>query len=261
MKRKIIGPELLSLISNRINTISVLSGQNYRPYCGCFTCRNYLSLAEIFSGFSEDASINYVLCPKCGSLQQSTLRDIDMSGTASLTFYGGIQTTHNLQGKENVDVRTFLKEYRAIYLSAVIHFGGIRNAFKKIGVDYKGNPVPDWQENAVPLLGHMPPVIIAGAANVSTDEVRALGTKNGIGYKSPESIMREWINYNVQGSLPEKRPSLSLRQELELEKVSGTKPRNEPSVFDLASHSCSDRRLYTDMGPGVFITKSTPPCE
>jgi hypothetical protein len=71
-------------------------------------------------------------------------------------------------------------EYPAIYRSAIMHHGGIRQAFEKVGIQYTFEEISDWKNKICPFLGRLTDTIIAECVDVPVSTIRAIRRKLGV---------------------------------------------------------------------------------
>ena len=80
--------------------------------------------------------------------------------------------------KSPIEIR---ESYPAIYRCANVHFGGLVQAFKEIGIDYRfKEPVVKWKKKVEKFLGSLPDSVIARIVRLKYAEVRKLRLQLGI---------------------------------------------------------------------------------
>jgi hypothetical protein len=108
-----------------------------------------------------------------------------------LPFYCDCQTLAQLHGKEMLQPEQFAREHPAIYRSAIIHHGGIRRAFEKIGIQYVFEEIGDWKNKIRPFLGCLPDTIIAECVDVSVGTIRTIRRKLGVSRCTSRKMLAE----------------------------------------------------------------------
>ena len=152
----------------RLALLQELTRTKYTPHGVCPSCGRQLTLAEILKGFNRDPNDFTTICTGCGRRFEPKLRaDRTDAGYAEVGFYCPTQTLAQLRGSEHLPPAELRTKYAAVYHSALVHFGGLRQAFSQNGVSYTFDDVPEWKEKIVPFLGQMPDSEIAKVVGVS----------------------------------------------------------------------------------------------
>ena len=73
-----------------------------------------------------------------------------------------------------------LKNNPAVYRSSIVHHGGIREAFEKIGIKYEFPENYNWRAKVIPFLGELPDKDIAEIVDVTVHQIRSLRKKHGV---------------------------------------------------------------------------------
>lgn len=156
----------------RIALIQALSGDRYEPKAKCPKCFRELTVVEILKGFNRDPNDFTTSCTGCKSRFQAKLVSND---GGEVVFFCPAQTLDQLRGNENrkpVELKAGLSS--ALYHSAFVHFGSLKNAFREIGVAYEYEEVPDWKEKVVGFLGAMSDTLISECVGVSASIIRRM---------------------------------------------------------------------------------------
>lgn len=155
----------------------------YRPEGDCPNCGRKMTLAEIIRGFNQDPRDFTTCCTKCGCRFPPllVLADENGIGRGEMAFYCAIQTLDQLRGKEYLPPKAVAKKHPAVYRSAIIHFGSLKSAFKKSGVDYPyEEEVNDWGNKIQPFLGRLPDTVIADCVDKPVAIIRKMRREMGI---------------------------------------------------------------------------------
>lgn len=178
------------LLALKLNLISNLNGVIYTPGTLCPTCKYKLTLVEVLKGYSGDPTNLHTTCPKCKEKFIAKLH----SGAAELIWYCPDQALHEIIGKQYMTPAEILKWKPAVYHSILSHFGNIKNAFKKIGVEYNHKPLPDWQMIVRPFLGLIPDAEISRILGIKIYLVRELRQAMGITKYCKKKLLKYDLN-------------------------------------------------------------------
>ena len=178
-------------LSLRLQLLQEIRGFRYEPAGVCPACARQLTPLEVITGFNNDPYDFTTLCTGCGQRFEAKLKYYSASGPAELPFYCSTQVLHRLGEFEALNPDDMKKEDPAIYHSVVVHYGTLRNAFKKIGISYSFDEVVDWKTKVTPFLGRLPDTVIAEIVSVSARMVGALRKKHGIHACTRESMLEE----------------------------------------------------------------------
>lgn len=169
----------------RIELAEVIYGippsEVYRPTATCPKCHHKLTVEEVLQGFKNDPVDLTTACPnsECGHRFLPRLVNRGQYGQTELSFYCPSQTLYALQAYQYETPEVIMKN-TALWESIKQHFGGLKAAFKAIGIAYSGRRQPDWQKKVLPFLGQASDVLIAGVVEVSPSTIRRLRKKHGI---------------------------------------------------------------------------------
>lgn len=183
--RTVLETQLLAehKIALKLGLIQEIRGEDYKPKGDCPKCGRVLTPAEIIRGFNRDPQDYTTRCPKCGSRFVSFLMARSRSGVghAEMKFYCAIQTLDQLKGKEGLSPKELLKKNPAVYHSAIVHFGSIKNAFKQNGIVYLHEEgVDGWKDKIQSFLGRLPDTVIANCVDKPVGIIRKMRKELGI---------------------------------------------------------------------------------
>lgn len=167
-------------LSLRLQLVGALRDERYEPKARCPKCLRELTPIEIIKGFNQDPNDFTTYCTKCGHRFAPKLICFGNEIQVEIPFYCGVQTLSQLRGKEEMRPEQLLKELPGAYRSAIVHYGSIKKAFEKIGIEYMFDEISDWKSKVTPFLGRMPDTIIADCVNASVAKIRAIRRKLGI---------------------------------------------------------------------------------
>jgi hypothetical protein len=167
-QRLVIKQELIMLTRNLIHAIR---GDQYNPEAKCPACRKILNAAEIVTGFLRDPEDITTKCPKCSHRFNSLMIHKRTGIRSELLFYCPSQVLHRIEKMSHLTPEQIEKENMAIYHSALFHFGSLKEAFKKIDINYPHKIKLTWKDKVLNFLGELPDTIIAKHAGVSPSTV------------------------------------------------------------------------------------------
>lgn len=180
--------ELSQKIEIKVRLIEALHGTTIRLQydCGGFQrmlgCGYKLSAEELLKGFTTDPSDTSSMCPKCKKRFQPILTySVGRGGSGEIIFMCANQAKVRLEARGDLLSRMepdeILKKEPALFHSILFHFGNLKNAFLKIGIDYSDMEKRGWESRVRPFLGEAPDSLIAEVAGVRVTEVRNLRKK------------------------------------------------------------------------------------
>lgn len=161
-------------VSLRIQLLEALHGKKFKPEADCPKCHHELTPVEILSGFLDDATDISTECPKCKHRFNPKLAIHDHASSVEMPFYCALQVQEMLDDKSEMEADALMKEHSAIFHSALFHFGNIATAFESVGIEYKHDPVTNWEVKIHSFLGKLPDTQIAAAIHQSVYAVRKL---------------------------------------------------------------------------------------
>ncbi len=170
----------MSQLQLRRDVVEALYGEKFSPRATCPVCNHALTDFEIMKGFRTDPTDYTTKCPKCRKRFLARLHRSTKSGWIEMAFYCPSQTLGKLKDMTSVSLADFQSINREIYNSAIIHFGGLKQAFKQIGLTYKHEADLDWKNRIGLFLGKMPDTVIAELVFVSTATVSKVRRERGI---------------------------------------------------------------------------------
>ena len=171
------------IINLRLTLLQELRQVTYTPEGKCSRCARQLTLLEILEGFSDDPTDFLTVCTACGTRFNPKLKYKDDLGGIELNFICPAQVLAGLRDLENANLCSpamIRVNNASLYHSALIHFGTLRNAFKKVGIKYNFKEVASWKPRIRRFLGHLPDGVLAKFAGVSRSTIWCLRKKLGI---------------------------------------------------------------------------------
>jgi hypothetical protein len=162
----------------RIELIRALRGEHYEPKAQCESCGYTLKPEDILRGFNDNPTDYTTQCPKCNHRFEARLVYFFRGNSLDrieLPLYCPSQTTAQLTD-EFLDLtpETFEQQQPALYRSALLHFGSLKNAFRQVYLDYPHVEVRDWRDKVKAFLGQMSDSLIAECVGVPSSEVTAM---------------------------------------------------------------------------------------
>lgn len=176
-QRLAVDGELLQL---RLDVIEAVHGERFDPRGDCPKCFHELTGLEILRGFNEDPNDATTECPKCKTRFAPKLHRGSHSGWTELAFYCPVQTLDRLPPLRELPLEQFEREHRAIYNSAIVHFGGLRQAYARLGMKYAFETELDWRKRVVPFLGKLPDTVLAGLVGAPAKQIGKLRREHRI---------------------------------------------------------------------------------
>ena len=170
----------LSILSQWLQLVGEMRGERYSPKGTCPECHRELNPVEILGGFNDDPNDFTTRCSGCGHRFQPILISFNGISSMEFPFFCDIQTLNKLQDKKDVCPDDLARLHPATYRSAIVHHGNLKNAFKKISIDYLFDEITDWRNKIKPFLGKLPDTRIAEALNVPVSSIRGMRRKAGL---------------------------------------------------------------------------------
>lgn len=165
----------------RRGLVDALNGEHYEPRAVCTKCGHALTDLEIMKGFNDDPNDYTTGCPLCSTRFQPRMVHRAIGGTIERAFYCPMQTLDRLTGLENTPLAELMSgENASVYYSAVAHFGGIKQAFRKLGLEYAYASDLEWKKIVEPFLGKMADSVIAELVGSTSSAVGRLRQRKGI---------------------------------------------------------------------------------
>lgn len=164
------------ILSLQLQLIADLNMDQYEPSAVCNSCGHSLTAGEIVKGFRHDPYDRTTKCPKCGVRLLSYLEGAkSVAGRAIIDFYCPIQALHELESMYRLLPGQIQKSKKGVYYSAIIHFGGLKGAFRELDIEYPYfDKIEAWEEKVTPYLGKVSDKFIGNAVGVSPDKVSKL---------------------------------------------------------------------------------------
>ncbi|MFN7159996.1 MAG: hypothetical protein ACK4NC_00115 [Candidatus Gracilibacteria bacterium] len=143
----------------------------------CPKCAYQVTLEEVLEGF--DLSKTYdtrTECPKCREKFQPEIEFNHLAHNGSYTFYCETQALQALEDEyENMNPMEILEDNPGLFISSLVHFGAIPNAFKMIDTEYNWKfKYNKWKERAIPYLNIIPVGVLAEVLGVSNSSLYKL---------------------------------------------------------------------------------------
>lgn len=158
-------------VTVQLQIVNHLGGENFNPEGVCPKCGRKLTLLEILEGFNQDPEDFTTLCTGCGNRFRPKLISRGTISRTEIPFFCSIQVQGMIEEKQLLRPATFKKEHPAIYHSIIFHFGTLKRAFAKLGIEYKYDESLGWRDKIESFLGRLPDTEIAKYAGVSAKTV------------------------------------------------------------------------------------------
>jgi len=179
------------VLSARLALVQALRGEKYEPKAKCPECGRDLTAVEIIRGFNQNPNDFTTRCTRCGFRFEPKLICFGKGSKMELPFYCDSQALNQLRGLQNLTAEELATKHPAIYRSSIVHNGGIRQAFAKIGIDYQHEEIHDWKNKIKPFLGKLPDTIVAECVDVPVSAIRRIRKKLGIERFTNKVIINE----------------------------------------------------------------------
>ncbi len=164
-------PEFKKIVWRRQRElVEAITGKKFTISCVCrnTTCAHSYTEWEIVNWFDVDGFT--VECPKCGWHSEPRLTvDFGDGGNRKrieCQLYGPGLVLERLPVVLKSPPWDFA-EYSAICNSAVVHFGGLKQACAQLGIERSFGPGPDWRDRIDPFLGRLPDTVMARLLDTS----------------------------------------------------------------------------------------------
>lgn len=179
------------ILGLRLQLIGKVNGETYKPHAVCPKCSRRLTPLEIVKGFKRDVNDYTTRCPRCRNrFEPNIICRKNMGPTVTLQFFCPLQTLGQLREKEKLSPAEIQKNHPAIYRCATVHFGGLIQAFKEIGISYQFKElVVKWEKKVKNFLGLLPDSVIARLVQVRYAEVRKLRLRLNIQRYRSENLL------------------------------------------------------------------------
>ena len=164
----------------RRDLTDTIHGEEYKPRAECLKCGYQLTDLEIMKGFNDDPRDYTTCCPKCNDRFEPALVHKTVSGSVQRAFYCPLQTLDRLRDLVQTPLEELMgNKHASVYYSAIAHFGGIKQAFKRLGLTYAFASDLDWKKAIGPFLGKMADSVIAEIVGSSSSAIRRLRQRAG----------------------------------------------------------------------------------
>ncbi|MEI7742078.1 MAG: hypothetical protein WCJ29_06335 [bacterium] len=162
--------------------IEALRGEQYSlDQNSCPKCGHKLTAQEVLAGFRNDAADLTTKCPICETrFCPDLVAKLGHGSSVYVSFYCAMQTTARLHGLEMLPPDQIAHLHSSVYRSAIVHFGTMKAAFARVGIEYSYVELPEWQVKVLPYLGKVPDTLVAKVSGVKVQEVRKLRRETGI---------------------------------------------------------------------------------
>jgi hypothetical protein len=184
------------ILGLRLRLIGKINNETYKPHAVCPRCSRRLTPFEIVKGFKRDVDDYTTKCPRCRNrfepkiICRPNTGLISATAPVTLQFFCPSQTLNQLRGKERLTPAVFQKNYPALFRCATVHFGGLPQAFKEIGINYQlAEPVVKWEKKVKSFLGLLHDSVIARLVRVKYVEVRKLRLRLNIPRYHAENLL------------------------------------------------------------------------
>ena len=170
-----------SALTIRLELIEALRGSKYEPRGDCPRCNRKMSPFEIIKGFNNDPKDYTTECTGCHyRFEPKMVAGVGQYSTAMLPFFCSMQTLDQMRSIQPVVADQFMKEHPAVYHSAIVHHGGLRQAYAKIGIQYPYEEITDWRKKIKDFLGRVPDTLIAKAVDKSVKTIREMRKRDKV---------------------------------------------------------------------------------
>jgi len=147
----------LSVLQLKLGLIAAIRGVRLLIVGEC-ACLYNLDPVEVMAGFKKYPADKGVYCPHCARDVQPALS----SETVPYPFIGPTLVLDRLMELKSLPFEELEKDHRAIFYSALVHFGTLYDAFKQRGIIRQYDPRPaNWQDRIAGYLGRLPDETIA----------------------------------------------------------------------------------------------------
>lgn len=169
-----------TLLQRHRELVEAVRGTRYEPQARCGQCGCHLTDLEILKGFRDDPLDYTTECPKCHWRFEPRLHASTQLTSMDIMYLCPVQTLHKLQSLQDTPLDEFKRLHGTVYHSALTHFGGLKQAFAQLGMEYAFEADLDWRKKVVPFLGKLPDTVIAKLLGASVWQVRRLRAAKSI---------------------------------------------------------------------------------
>ena len=179
------------ILQLRSQLLEALRKEKYTPVAKCPACGMELNHLQIMQGFNRDVNDLTTGCPKCQTRFCPRLIFKGIAVSVELPFYCPVQTLDRIVQYWRLTPDELCKRNQALYRSAVAHFGTLKAALAKIGINYQFDEVTEWKDKVSSFLGKMPDTTIASYCGARVSEVRKLRKELGVMPYSSRRLLAE----------------------------------------------------------------------
>ncbi|GEM_PF-577651 len=171
-----------AMLQRQRELVEAVRGRRYQPRCVCHNpnCAHEFTDLEILIGFRDDPNDYTTECPKCRLRSEPRLYASTQYSRVDMAYYCPTQTLERLKALSKLPVDDIRVVHSAVYNSAVTHFGGLKQAFARLGLKYAFEANLDWRKHVGPFLGKLPDAVIARLLGAGAGQVRRLRNSKGI---------------------------------------------------------------------------------
>lgn len=157
-----------------------LNGGRFTPKATCPSCGRGLKDAEIMRGFLDDPRDFTTQCPRCKHRFAPRLVRHTAASTIEVALFCPQQTLDQLKALQDLPVTEIEAKHAGVYHSALLHFGGLAQAFKRAGFTYAHAADLDWKKAAKRFVGKLADTVIARLVGATAAAVGKLRRSLGI---------------------------------------------------------------------------------
>lgn len=161
---------LTQFVNLKMELSQLLIQETFKPDGVCPRCDKKLTAAEILMGFNRNPADFTTGCPVCKTRFRPSL--VHYFGNTldqmRLSFLCEVQALDLLKKLTHLKPEQIKKVDASLYYSLLFHFGGIKAACRKIGINYRfEKTIKGWRKKIVPFLGQLPDSLLAGYVHVT----------------------------------------------------------------------------------------------
>lgn len=174
------------MIQIRMELAESIHGRRYNQKGVCPKCGRTLTSREILEGFIDHPTDTTTECPQCTTRFQPKLVSLGIGSSIEVSFMCSGQVLHALRDQDTKKPDEIARYLPSVFQSAVLHFGSLRAAFKRLGekdgtpIDYPHEDFGDWKTKVRPFLGQLPDTHIAEIVGVSKTTIGNMRREQGI---------------------------------------------------------------------------------
>lgn len=169
-----------TMLQRQRELVEAVCGIRYQPHGDCGQCGHRLTDLEILKGFRDDPRDYTTECPLCHWRFEPRLHASTQFTSLQIMYLCPTQTLDKLASLQNTPLDEIKSLHATAYHSALTHFGGLKQAFAQLGMEYAFEADLDWRKKVVPFLGKLPDTVIAKLLGASVWQVRRLRAAKSI---------------------------------------------------------------------------------